>query len=206
MDHPEPALLRHSDGRPRLGDRVHGGAEQRDVEPDATGQLGGDLGLARQEIRVCRYEQHVVEGEPFNQLGGHASPSRNAKGPARKCRKSPFDRAMGVLSRPDWTGQGDVARDGALACPTLGHRAAAAATPAAPPAPRTAPRGAPPEDVPRAPSPAAPPGDGPPAGVPGARGQPAAPARRPATARLSALSTAGDVYTVDLARGAATLV
>ena len=129
MDHPEPALLRHGDGRPRLGDRVHGGAEERDVEPDATGQLGGDLGLARQEIRVCRHEQDVVEGEPFNQLGGHASPSRNAKGPARKCRRSPFDRAMAFLSRPDWTGQGDAASNGALACATLGHRAAEAVVP-----------------------------------------------------------------------------
>ena len=54
--------------------------------------------------------------------------------------------------------------------------------------------------------PAGHPGDASTARVTGASGQLVGLDRRPANGRLYALSTAGDVYTVDLARGAATLV
>src|SRR5207247_1196510 len=54
--------------------------------------------------------------------------------------------------------------------------------------------------------PAGHPADASTARVTGASGQLVGLDRRPANGRLYALSTAGDVYTVDLARGAATLV
>ncbi len=86
VDDAEAALLRHRDRGPRLGDGVHGGAEQRDVEPDRARERGGDVGVARQDARGGGDEQHVVEGEALAQLRRqHAASSKSAKGPTR-CR------------------------------------------------------------------------------------------------------------------------
>ena len=65
----EPAVLRHRDGQPALGDGVHGGAEDRHVEANAGGELGTDVHLAGQHLGVPGHEQHVVEGQGFGQSG-----------------------------------------------------------------------------------------------------------------------------------------
>ncbi len=48
----DAAFLRDRDGEPRLGDRVHGGRHERDVERDAAGE-------ARLERDVARYDEGV---------------------------------------------------------------------------------------------------------------------------------------------------
>src|SRR5207247_11284377 len=65
-----------------------------------------ELGAAREERRGRGGGEDGVEGEPFTRLGRHASPPKNTKGPARKCRVSPVDCAMGFLSRQAPPGQG----------------------------------------------------------------------------------------------------
>src|SRR5690606_14542471 len=63
VDDAEAALAGHRDGRGRLGDGVHGRGQQRDVQAQGVVQPGGDVDVARQDLAVARYEQHVVEGE-----------------------------------------------------------------------------------------------------------------------------------------------
>ena len=63
VDHAHAALLRHGDRHLGLGDRVHGGAEQRHVQPDVPGEAGADVDLRRQHRGVPRHQQDVVEGE-----------------------------------------------------------------------------------------------------------------------------------------------
>ena len=50
----DAAFLRDGDGEARLGDRVHGGGEHRDVQADAARELGGEVRFARQDVRVSR--------------------------------------------------------------------------------------------------------------------------------------------------------
>jgi hypothetical protein len=71
MDDAHPALLRHRDGQPRLGDGVHRGAGDRHVQADIACEVRGDVNLARQDIRVLRHEQHVVKGEGRGQPDGN---------------------------------------------------------------------------------------------------------------------------------------
>ena len=66
----------------RLGDRVHRGAEQRDVERMRARQLRRDVGVAREDLGRGRDQQDVVEGEPLSQvIERHRPSSWNAKGP-----------------------------------------------------------------------------------------------------------------------------
>ena len=58
----------HGDGRAALGHRVHGGADQRDVELDGARQAALDVDLTGQHLAVRRRQQHVVEGQAFAQL------------------------------------------------------------------------------------------------------------------------------------------
>ena len=61
----DAAFLGDGDGEARLGDGVHGGRQQRQIEADAAGELGGEVDLARQNFRVGRDQQDVIEGEGF---------------------------------------------------------------------------------------------------------------------------------------------
>jgi len=65
VDDAEPAFLRDRDREARLGDRVHGGGQDRQIEADRAGELRAEIGVARQEIGVRRNQQHVIEGECF---------------------------------------------------------------------------------------------------------------------------------------------
>jgi hypothetical protein len=91
VDHAEPALLRHRDGESGLGHRVHGGAHQRHVEADVPRQPRRHVDLGRQDVRMLRHEQHVVERE----RGGDARFSR------RECNRSGLEIHHEVSRRSD---------------------------------------------------------------------------------------------------------
>jgi hypothetical protein len=64
---------RHRDGHVGLGDGVHGGGDQRDVEGDGAGEAADSHDLARMHRGVSRHQEDIVEGEA--RLGpndGHA--------------------------------------------------------------------------------------------------------------------------------------
>ena len=65
VDDADSAFLGDRDREARLGDGVHRRGNEREVQPDAAGQLRRQVDLARQYFRVRRYEQDVVEGECF---------------------------------------------------------------------------------------------------------------------------------------------
>ena len=56
-------MLRHRDRKPRLGDRVHRRADERNVQANVAREPRRDVNLCRHDLRVPRHEQHVVEGE-----------------------------------------------------------------------------------------------------------------------------------------------
>ncbi len=71
------ALTGHRDGHPRLGDLVHGGGHQRDVDLDVAGDAGRGVHLVRQHLGRAGQQQHVVVGEPeepefLGELLGHS--------------------------------------------------------------------------------------------------------------------------------------
>ncbi len=70
VDDAHAALLGHRDGESVLGDRVHGGAENRHVQPDAAREPRGEVHLAGQHARVARHQQDVVEREGLRQPAG----------------------------------------------------------------------------------------------------------------------------------------
>ncbi len=65
VDDADAAFLRDGDREARFGDRVHGGGQDRQIQADRAGELRAEVGVARQEIGVCRDQEHVVEGECF---------------------------------------------------------------------------------------------------------------------------------------------
>ena len=82
VQHADAAGPRHGDGHVGLGNGVHGGGDERDVERDGAGEAAGGGDLARVHGRVPRHEQNVVEGEA--RLGaddGHAFAVGGAAGP-----------------------------------------------------------------------------------------------------------------------------
>ncbi|KAF5037374.1 hypothetical protein DSECCO2_565270 [anaerobic digester metagenome] len=64
VHHADPAAAGQGNGHAGLGDGIHGGADEGDVELDVRGQPRGDVGFVREHFRVVRQEQHVVESEP----------------------------------------------------------------------------------------------------------------------------------------------
>ena len=65
VDDTDTALLGHGDGQPALGDRVHGGGHQRDVQLYAPGQAGLEGDLCSDHLRVARQQQDIVKCEGF---------------------------------------------------------------------------------------------------------------------------------------------
>ena len=63
VDDAHAALLGHGDSHGGLGDGVHGGGDDRDVERDGAGEAGAGVGSGGQHLGVGRDQQHVVEGE-----------------------------------------------------------------------------------------------------------------------------------------------
>ena len=76
MDDAEPAQAPERDREARLGDGIHGGGEDRDVEADLVRKagLGGDLG--REDVTAGRDQEDVVEGQTF--LGELVLPGQSA--------------------------------------------------------------------------------------------------------------------------------
>ena len=50
-------------GEARLGDGIHGGRYHGQIDADFAGQLAGQRDIAGQDFRICRHQQHVIEGE-----------------------------------------------------------------------------------------------------------------------------------------------
>ena len=69
----EAALLRDGDRESRFGDGVHGSGQDRQIQSDRASELRAQVSVARQEVGVCRDQEHVVEGECFleNAHGGN---------------------------------------------------------------------------------------------------------------------------------------
>ena len=65
MDNSDAALLCHGDGEARLGDGVHGGAEQRNIQSDIASDSCLRAHLGRNHFTVGRDKQNVVEGKGF---------------------------------------------------------------------------------------------------------------------------------------------
>ena len=63
MDDADAAGLRHGDGEPRFGHRVHGRRKDRDVELDVAGDHRADVGLPGHDLRVTGLQQHVVKSQ-----------------------------------------------------------------------------------------------------------------------------------------------
>jgi len=84
VDHPQAALLRDGDGQPRLRHRVHGRAQQRDVQADRPGQARAHVRVARKHPRTRGAQQHVVERETpcYPGIVGHGASHRRADGAA----------------------------------------------------------------------------------------------------------------------------
>jgi hypothetical protein len=65
VDDADAAFLGDGDRQARLGDRIHGGRDQRHIQPDPARDLGGEIDLAWQNFRIGRNQEDVVEGESF---------------------------------------------------------------------------------------------------------------------------------------------
>ncbi len=63
MDHPQPALLRNGNRQARLGHRVHGGADNRDIQPDIARKLRLGIYVRRNNVRMCGQKQYVIKGQ-----------------------------------------------------------------------------------------------------------------------------------------------
>ena len=65
VDDPETARTSQRDREPRLGDRVHRGRHERDVQRDPRRQPRDGRDVVREHVRLRRDEQHVVERKPL---------------------------------------------------------------------------------------------------------------------------------------------
>ena len=62
---PMPALLRQRNRHVGFRDRVHGGADDGNIQADVARELCLCVGLRRNNVGTRRQQQHVVEGESF---------------------------------------------------------------------------------------------------------------------------------------------
>ena len=65
MDDADAALPGDGDGHAVLGDGIHGGADQRNIQMNFTGQAGVQINVGGQHITGSRDEQHVIKGQPL---------------------------------------------------------------------------------------------------------------------------------------------
>ena len=65
MDDAEAALASERDREARLRDGVHRRGDDRDLEANRRRQPRRGRHVVRQDVRLRRHEQYVVEGEPF---------------------------------------------------------------------------------------------------------------------------------------------
>ena len=107
VDDAQTAQLGHGDGHAVLGDRVHGGGDEGEIQGDISAELGIRPGLSGKEIRIIDLHGDVVEGqrlvgEGLHKLGNVLVHHRGG---------DPFgveftpDRRRDALRRPRRTGQ-----------------------------------------------------------------------------------------------------
>ena len=65
VDDADAAGLRHGDRHFRLGDGIHGGGDDWDIDGNRFGDPGADIGLGRHHFGQAGPDQHVVESERF---------------------------------------------------------------------------------------------------------------------------------------------
>ena len=65
VDDADSAFLRDGDGQARLGDRVHGGRHQGEVQRDVAGEAGAEGSVLGKDLGVRWHQQHIVEGQRF---------------------------------------------------------------------------------------------------------------------------------------------
>ena len=63
VDDAQSTLLGHGDGQASLSDRVHGRAEDGDIEVDVPSEPGGGVDEVGMQFRLRGSQQHVVEGQ-----------------------------------------------------------------------------------------------------------------------------------------------
>jgi hypothetical protein len=63
----DAALLRDGDRQTRFGHGVHGGGDERQVQPDVARKLGREGCVFGQNLRVGWHQQYVVERERFSE-------------------------------------------------------------------------------------------------------------------------------------------
>ena len=76
VDDAEPAEPPERDREARVGDRVHRGGEDRDIEADLVREAGLGRDLRREDVAAGRDQEDVVEGQTF--LGELVLPGQSA--------------------------------------------------------------------------------------------------------------------------------
>ena len=61
----DAAVLRQADGGLVLGDRVHRGGDERDVERELAGERRAQIDVARKDVARAGHEEDVVERQPL---------------------------------------------------------------------------------------------------------------------------------------------
>ena len=85
VDHAQAALPGQGNGQLGLADRVHGRAEDGNVQAQFGMKLHADVHLGGQDFGVAGDQQHIVKGEGFfgkghGRFGSHAAPVRPRSG------------------------------------------------------------------------------------------------------------------------------
>ncbi len=65
VDDAHAALPGDGNAHAGVGDSVHGGGHQRDVQPDFLCQLYRQIDVLGQHLAFVRHQQDVVKGQPF---------------------------------------------------------------------------------------------------------------------------------------------
>ncbi len=65
MDESYAALLRQRNGEMRFGDRVHGGADDRNIQRNRAREMGARIRFGGQNFTARRDEQDIVKGQPL---------------------------------------------------------------------------------------------------------------------------------------------
>ena len=63
VQHAQTAGLRHGNGQPRFGHRIHGGGRQRNVERNRVCQAAANIDLGWHDLGRAGLQKHIVEGE-----------------------------------------------------------------------------------------------------------------------------------------------
>ena len=71
VDDADTAEACHGDSHFALSHRIHCCADKGDVQLDIAGEIGGQVGVVRQKIRILHYQRDVVESESFKRKRRH---------------------------------------------------------------------------------------------------------------------------------------